>query len=200
MLRRTGKFKAPSTIQKVGWTSLGLTVLNFPSKPKKVCKGARDGAVMRALASHQCGPASNPGVGTICGLSLLLVLSFALRGFSLGTPVFPSPQKSTFPNSHSTRNQLDEEPWMCYLWIIIYLFIYLFCLGIKFGFILGSIRLRGIKQKKLNHHEAKPWINNTFLLIFLTGLTEPSMKFNIISKLVYFRAFWRSTIEVLEII
>ena len=34
---------------------------------------------------------SNPGVDTICGLSLLLVLSFALRGFSPGTPVFPSP-------------------------------------------------------------------------------------------------------------
>ena len=27
-----------------------------------------------------------------------------------GTPVFPSPQKPTFPNSNSTRNQVDEEP------------------------------------------------------------------------------------------
>ena len=35
--------------------------------------GARDGEVMRALASHQCGPDSNPGVDAICGLSLLLV-------------------------------------------------------------------------------------------------------------------------------
>ena len=42
--------------------------------------------------------------------SLLLVLSFAPRGFSPGTPVFPSPQKPTFPNSNSTRNQVDEEP------------------------------------------------------------------------------------------
>ena len=65
---------------------------------------------MRALASHQCGPGSNPGVDTICGLSLLLVLSIAPRGFSQGTPVFPSPQKPTFPNSNSTRNQVDEEP------------------------------------------------------------------------------------------
>ena len=39
-------------------------------------------AVVRALASHQCGPGSNPGVDAICGLSLLLVLSFAPRGFS----------------------------------------------------------------------------------------------------------------------
>ena len=44
------------------------------------------------------------------GLSLLLVLSFAPRGFFLGTPDFPSPQKPTFPNSKSTRNQVDEEP------------------------------------------------------------------------------------------
>ena len=59
---------------------------------------------------HQCGPGSNPGVDAICGLSLLLVLSFAPRGFSPGTPIFPSPQKPRFPNSNSTRNQVDEEP------------------------------------------------------------------------------------------
>ena len=72
--------------------------------------GARDGAMERALASHQSGPDSNPGVDAICGLSLLLVLSFAPRGFSPGTPVFPSPQKPTFPNSNSVRNWVDEEP------------------------------------------------------------------------------------------
>ena len=33
----------------------------------------------------------------------------ALRGFSLVTPVFPSPQKPTFPNSNSTRYQEDQE-------------------------------------------------------------------------------------------
>ena len=53
--------------------------------------GSKGGAVVRALASHQCGPGSNPGVDAICGLSLLLVLSLAPRGFSPGTPVFPSP-------------------------------------------------------------------------------------------------------------
>ena len=66
--------------------------------------------MVRALTFHQCGPGSNPGVDAIYGLSLLLVLSFALRGFSLGTPVFPSPQKPAFPNSNSTRNQVEEEP------------------------------------------------------------------------------------------
>ena len=72
--------------------------------------GARDGAMVRALASHQCGLGSNPGVDAICGLSLLLVLSFAPRGFSPGTPVFPSHQKPTVPNSNSASNQVDEEP------------------------------------------------------------------------------------------
>ena len=52
---------------------------------------SKDGAVVRALASHQCGPGSNTGVDAICGLSVLLVLSFAPRGFSPGSPVFPSP-------------------------------------------------------------------------------------------------------------
>jgi len=41
------------------------------------------------------------------GLSLLLVLSFAPRAFFWD---FPSPQKPTFPNSKSTRNQVDKEP------------------------------------------------------------------------------------------
>ena len=66
--------------------------------------------MVRALAFHQSGPCSNPGVNAICGLSLLLVLSFAPRGFFPGSPVFPSPQKPKFLNSNSTRNQVDEEP------------------------------------------------------------------------------------------
>ena len=68
---------------------------------------------MRALASHRwCGPGSNTGVDAIFGLSwrLLLVLSPAPRGFSASTPVSPSHQKSTLPNSNSTRNRVDEEP------------------------------------------------------------------------------------------
>ena len=68
------------------------------------------------------------------GLSLLLVLSFAARGFSPGTPVFPSPQKPTFTNSNSTRNQVDEEPLCgyatCKSLFIYYLFInQYFCLA-----------------------------------------------------------------------
>ena len=52
--------------------------------------------MVRALASLQCGPGFKPGVNTICGLSLFLARSLAPRGFSPGTPVFPSPPKPTF--------------------------------------------------------------------------------------------------------
>ena len=66
--------------------------------------------MVRALRSHQCGPGAFPWSDATCGLSLLLVLSLVPRGFSPGTPISPSPQKPTFPNSNSTRNQVDEEP------------------------------------------------------------------------------------------
>ena len=66
---------------------------------KRIChlgeQGWRSG---RALAPHQCGPGSIPGIGVICGLSLLVLYS-APRGFSPGTPVFPSPLKPTL-NQH----------------------------------------------------------------------------------------------------
>ena len=47
---------------------------------------------------------STPGLGIICGLSLLLVLFSAPRSFSPGIPVYPSPQKPTFLNSNSISN------------------------------------------------------------------------------------------------
>ena len=60
---------------------------------------------------------------TLC--SLLLVLSFAPRGFSPGTPVVPSPQKPILPNSNSTRNQVDEDDFVDVLPLNHYLFILL---------------------------------------------------------------------------
>ena len=86
------------------------------------------GAVVRALASHQCGPESYPDIDAICGLSLLLVLSLVMRGFFPGTPVFPSPQEPTFPNYNSTRNQVYEEP-LCGCATSKSLFIYLLTYG-----------------------------------------------------------------------
>ena len=70
--------------------------------------GCRDGAVVRALGSHQCGPCPIPGPGVICGLSLLLVLYSAPRGFSPSTPVFPSPQKPTLLNSNPIQESTDN--------------------------------------------------------------------------------------------
>ena len=80
-------------------------------------------------------PRFNPSIDAICGLSLLLVLSLVPRGFSPGTPVFPSPQKPTFPNSNSTRNQVDKEP-LCgcatcnSLYINFIYFIHIICLAV----------------------------------------------------------------------
>ena len=72
--------------------------------------GGRDGAEVTTLADHQCGPSSIPGHCVVCGTSLLLALVLAPKDFSPGTPIFPSPQKLTFPNSNSVLDKLDEEP------------------------------------------------------------------------------------------
>ena len=73
-------------------------------------------------------PVFAPSVGWVRSW---LVLSFAPRGFSPGTPVFFSPQKPTFLNSNSTRNQVDEEP-LCGCATSKSLFIYLFILLLLF--------------------------------------------------------------------
>ena len=91
----------------------------------------REGALVRAFASPQCGPGSNPGVDAICGFSLLLVLSFAPRGFCPGSPVSPSPPPP-LKNQHFQISNFDQESgrrrttlWMCYLRFIIYLYLYI---------------------------------------------------------------------------
>ena len=76
--------------------------------PQNSLLGSRDGAVVRVLASHQCVPGSIPGPGAICGLSLLLVLFSAWRGFFPSTLVFPSPQKPTFPKSNSSLEKCPQ--------------------------------------------------------------------------------------------
>ena len=53
------------------------------------CCIVRDGAVVRALASHQSGLGSTPGPGVICRLSLLLVLALAPRSFLQVLRFFP---------------------------------------------------------------------------------------------------------------
>ena len=72
----------------------------------------RVGLVVRALAFHQCGPGSISALGVTCGLSLLVLYS-VMRGFSPGTPVFPSHQKPTFDliwfvNNNSKNSDLGN--------------------------------------------------------------------------------------------
>ena len=105
-----------------------LYVFSVSCDCKGLTKGSqgKGGAVVRALASQQCAPGLNPGFDAICGLSLLMVLSLAPRGFSPGSPDFPSSQNPTFRNSNSTGNQVDEEPLCGCATCNRYLFIYLF--------------------------------------------------------------------------
>ena len=73
---------------------------------------SRDGAVVRALASHQCVPGSIPGPGVICGLSLLLVLYSAPRGLSPDTLVFLCPHKHIQScNARAFLNDFLWTPW-----------------------------------------------------------------------------------------
>ena len=65
--------------------------------------GCGDGTVVRALASHQCGLGSIPGLGVICGLSLLLVLVPVPRVFS-GYSGFPP-----FTKTNISKFQFDLE-------------------------------------------------------------------------------------------
>ena len=60
-------------------------------------------AVVRALASPQCGPGLNPGTDAIFGLSLSLALSLAPRGF---TPVL---QFSSFLKTNSSKFQFETH-------------------------------------------------------------------------------------------
>ena len=58
--------------------------LTWPLPRYDIVERCKSGAAVRALDSHQFGLGSNPSVDAICGLSLLLVLSFAPRGFFSG--------------------------------------------------------------------------------------------------------------------
>ena len=85
------------------------------------------GAVVRALASHQCGPGSIPGLGVICGLSLLLVLVPAPRVF-LRVLRFSSLHKNQHfqipirpGNSGEKSHSVDSTEIPIYLLFIIYL-------------------------------------------------------------------------------
>ena len=73
--------------------------------------GSRDGTVIRALVSHQCGLGLNPGVDPMCGLSLLLVLFAQFsKGFFAGSPVVLPPKKSNISKFQFDLETVDREP------------------------------------------------------------------------------------------
>ena len=61
----------------ISWNEKAWKLGRFSSNSS----GSRDDAVVRAFVSHQCGPGLTPGLGVICGMSLLLVLVPAPRVF-----------------------------------------------------------------------------------------------------------------------
>ena len=77
------------------WEASALTTAP-PLLPLCMSLRRRDGTVVRALASLQCGPGSISRLGITCGLSLLVLYS-APRGFSLflGTVLWFSPPSKT---------------------------------------------------------------------------------------------------------
>ena len=80
--------------------------------------GSRVDAVVRELASHQCVPRSIPGPGVICGLSLLLALYSAPRGFFSGYSGFPLSSKT---NIAKFQFDLDYSQVLCHeplAWVI----------------------------------------------------------------------------------
>ena len=79
----------------IGWLESSKKQHNLHHMTIAGKDGGRVGLVVRALAFHQCGLGSISALGVIRGLSLLVLYS-AMRGFSPGTPVFPSPQKPAF--------------------------------------------------------------------------------------------------------
>ena len=82
--------------------------LTFSTIQLAKVNGSRDGAVVKALASHQCRPGS---ILALCHMWVEFVVGYrrAPRVFSPGTPVFLLPKKSTFPNSNLTKREGPHE-------------------------------------------------------------------------------------------
>ena len=155
----------------------------------KCSSGSRDGAVVRTLASHQCVLHSIHGPGVICGLSLLLVLFSARRGFSPGTPVFPSPQKPTFlkfqfdswMHRHfwtSSVNSLVLRGWTNYVYVLRF-YVYVFFFTFTFtNYIFFTCKLYFIildyNWLKDNNKFSKPMVLRKTMTKILCGNFEKS--------------------------
>jgi len=67
-------------------------------------KGSRDGMVVRALASHQCGPGSTPGHG-VMGVEFVVDSRPCSERFFSGYSGFPLCSKT-----NNSKFQFDPEP------------------------------------------------------------------------------------------
>ena len=71
-----------------------------------------------------------------CVSCSMLVLFFAMKRFSPSTQVFPSPQNPAFPNSNSSRKQVNEKPlYVDALPLNCYPFYYFYCLFVCLFFL-----------------------------------------------------------------
>ena len=119
---RTGAEMCPANVSgiatgdaPISYWSICFFVSNIsPSSLKWRLKGSNGGTVVRIPPSTIVARVrSNLRGDAICGMRLLLVLSLAQGGFSPGTPVFPSPEKTGFSNSSSTRNGRRKTTHSC---------------------------------------------------------------------------------------
>ena len=77
-------------------------------KSPKSIRESSNGAVVNTLASHQCGLGLiRDSLCVICGLSLLLVLVLALRGFSPGYSGVPLSSKA---NTFKFQYDVESGP------------------------------------------------------------------------------------------
>ena len=86
----------PSVNQDVDQGLIEISIVD-----QMVSLGSRDGAVVRALASHECVPGP---ILAQCHRWVEFVVGSLLCSemFFSSTPVYPSPQNTTFPNSNSS--------------------------------------------------------------------------------------------------
>ena len=108
--------------------------------------------MVRALASHQCGPGSIPGPGVICGLSLLLVLVLVPRVF-LQVLRFSSLLKNQHFQIPSGISGRRATLWRCHY-------------KLQFPILLSTLNMRTIQRPYLpcstsfvcHHHSKSLWV------------------------------------------
>ena len=117
-------FSISSNLGSKGWRSGESTRLRDGAVVRALASGM--GTVVRVLASHQCGPGSNPGVGAILVWVAFVVGSLLCsERFCFGYSGFPLSSKTNI-----SKFQFDQESgrrrttlWMCYLQFIIIIII-----------------------------------------------------------------------------